>query len=279
MWKILSHSSSLPFSIGFAMTFNTSRKWTRVGIERKSIAFSGKCWQNLLHSWALRFVWKEFCITAYGSGDNGLRDGFLDGVYLAFSLSFVCWLHLLIRWKYKYCKSLRWVSSKLGVSGLEQIILLKNVILRSNLCLQLKSLGVMLALRGLVLLKPDFWNLNIPTKTEQYLHLLPTHGRNHGIWSFDVRKKKYLPDESWPEVFVYFLQPFFVLSSLNIVLISALNPQKCYTVGSVCACQWWHIVGQFSTRWCCFLLSEPCLSLIRYTTPLLTLAGTNGRCF
>lgn len=146
-------------------------------------------WQNLLHSWALRFVWKEFCITAYGSDDNGLRDGFLDCVFLAFSLSFVCWLHLLIRWKYKYCKSLRWVSSKLGVSGLEQIILLKNVILRSNLCLQLKSLGVMLALRGLVLLKPDFWNLNIPTKTEQYLHLLPTHGRNHGIWSFDVRKK------------------------------------------------------------------------------------------
>lgn len=45
---------------------------------------------------------------------------------------------------------------QLGVSGLEQIILLKNVILRSNLCLQLKSLGVMLALRGLVLLKPDF---------------------------------------------------------------------------------------------------------------------------
>lgn len=46
-------------------------------------------------------------------------------------------------------------------------------------------------------------------------------------------KKMYLPDESWPEVFVYFLQPFFVLSSLNIVLISALNPQKCYTVGGV----------------------------------------------
>lgn len=45
---------------------------------------------------------------------------------------------------------------QLGVSRLEQIMLLKNVILRSNLCLQLKSLGVMLALRGLILLKPDF---------------------------------------------------------------------------------------------------------------------------
>lgn len=38
---------------------------------------------------------------------------------------------------------------------------------------------------------------------------------------------------SCSELFVYILQPFFVLSSLNIFLISALNPQKCYTVSGL----------------------------------------------
>lgn len=43
-----------------------------------------------------------------------------------------------------------------GVSGLEQILLLRIAMLRSNLCPHLKSLGVILDLRRVIVLNPVF---------------------------------------------------------------------------------------------------------------------------
>lgn len=118
--------------------------------------------ENLLHSLAdvgrvccilgrFDLCGRNFALEFYGGDDNGLRDRFLDCVFSVLVLSTDC-----ISWSGENINTANLWDECWAVGCFWTVTNNLDKECRSNLCLHLKSLGVMLALRSLILLKTDF---------------------------------------------------------------------------------------------------------------------------